>query len=142
MVRDPSTGKMVTAPEYGGTLTFPGKNEILDQDPSIGGHWVATQISGVQEKLAILDWALPRDVYAMNLYFQPPEHFRGWLAESWSSPDPQTFIVKVRQGVHWHNKAPVDGRELTAEDVAWTYRRIGGLLDWKPEFTYNLRNFP
>ena len=142
MVRDPSTGKMVTAPEYGGTLTFPGKNEILDQDPSIGGHWAAFQISGVQEKLAILDWALPRDVYAMNLYFQPPEHFRGWLAESWSSPDPQTFIVKVRQGVHWHNKAPVDGRELTAEDVAWTYRRIGGLLDWKPEFTYNLRNFP
>ena len=36
----------------------------------------------------------------------------------------------------------MNGRELTAEDVAWTYRRIGGLLDWKPEYTYALRNFP
>ena len=142
MVRDPATGKMVTAPEYGGTLTFPSKNELLDQDPSIGGYWVTFQISGVQEKLAIVDWALPRDVFAMNTYLSPPEHFIGGLAESWSSPDLQTFIVKVRQGVRWHDKAPVNGRELTAEDVAWTYRRIGGLLDWKPEFTFNLRNFP
>ena len=142
MVTDPANGKMVTAPEYGGTLTIPGKNEILDQDPSIGGHWAAFQISGVQEKLAILDWATPRDVFAMNIYYQPPELLTGWLAESWSNPDPKTFIVKIKQGVKWHNKAPVDGRELTAEDVAWTYRRIGGLLDWKPEYTYVLRNFP
>ena len=142
MVRDPATGKMVTAPEYGGTLTFPSKNELLDQDPSIGGYWAQYQISGVQEKLAIVDWALPRDVFAMNTFLSPPEHFIGWLAESWSSPDLQTFIVKVRQGVRWHDKAPVNGRELTAEDVAWTYRRIGGLLDWKPEFNFSLRNFP
>ena len=142
MVKDPATGMMVTAPEYGGTLTIPGKNEILDQDPSIGGHWAAFQISMVQEKLAILDWATPRDVYPMTFYYQPFEHLTGWLAESWSNPDPKTFIVKIKQGVKWHNKAPVDGRELTAEDVAWTYRRIGGLLDWKPEYTYVLRNFP
>ena len=35
MVMDPSTGKMVTAPEYGGTLTIASKNELLDHDPSI-----------------------------------------------------------------------------------------------------------
>ena len=142
MVRDPTTGKMVTAPEYGGTLTFPTRNELLDQDPSIGGHWAGYQLQGVNEKLAHGDWAVPRDKFAFNSAYVPDNVLTGWLAESWSQPDSTTFIVKVRQGVHWHDKAPVNGRELTAEDVAWTYRRIGGLLDWKPEFTYALRDYP
>ena len=142
MVKDPTTGKMVTVPEYGGTLTIPGKNELLDQDPSIGGHWAAFQISGVQEKLAILDWATStrRVCDEPLLTNRPSTSSVGWQRVG-RVPTHKTFIVTVRQGVHWHNKAPVDGRELTAEDVAWTYRRIGGLLDWKPEFTYNLRNF-
>ena len=142
MVMDPSTGKMVTAPEYGGTLTIASRNELLDQDPSIGGHWAGFQIMGVNEKLAYVNWATPRDEYPLTFWYTPPQHLTGWLAESWSNPDPQTLIVKVRQGVHWHDKPPMNGRELTAEDVAWTYRRIGGLLDWKPEYTYALRNFP
>ena len=33
MVRDPATGKMVTAPEYGGTLTFGTKAEPPNVDP-------------------------------------------------------------------------------------------------------------
>ena len=142
MVKDPTTGKMVTAPEYGGTLIIAAKNELLDQDPSIGGHWAGFQIMGVNEKLAYVNWATPRDEYPLTFWYTPPQHLTGWLAESWSNPDPQTLIVIVRQGVHWHDKAPMNGRELTAEDVAWTYRRIGGLLDWKPEYTYALRNYP
>ena len=142
MVRDPATGKMVTAPEYGGTLTIASKNELLDQDPSIGGHWAGFQIQTVNEKLAHANWATPRDEWDFTSWYRPLRILTGWLAESWSNPDPQTFIVKVRQGVYWHDKPPVNGRELTAEDVAWTYRRIGGLLDWKPEYTYALRNFP
>ena len=142
MVTDPTTGKMVTAPEYGGTLIIAAKNELLDQDPSIGGHWAGFQIMGVNEKLAHANWATPRDEYAFDAWYTPPHLLTGWLAESWSNPDPLTLIVKVRQGVHWHDKPPVNGREMTAEDVAWTYRRIGGLLDWKPEYTYALRNFP
>ena len=142
MVRDPATGKMVTAPEYGGTLIIASKNELLDQDPSIGGHWAGFQIQTVNEKLAHANWATPRDEWDFTSWYRPLQILTGWLAESWSNPDPQTFIVKVRQGVHWHDKPPMNGRELTAEDVAWTYRRIGGLLDWKPEYTYALRNFP
>ncbi len=35
----------------------------------------------------------------------------------------------MRQGVKWHNKAPTNGRTLTAEDVAYTMRVGAGLED-------------
>jgi peptide/nickel transport system substrate-binding protein len=41
------------------------------------------------------------------------------LAEKWEQPDGKTFIFHLRQGVRFHN-----GRELTSEDVKYTYERI------------------
>ncbi|MGH2721948.1 MAG: ABC transporter substrate-binding protein [Actinomycetota bacterium] len=41
----------------------------------------------------------------------------GDLAESWSQPNETTYVFKLRKGVRFHNKPPVNGRELTAEDV-------------------------
>ena len=48
----------------------------------------------------------------------------GDLAESWSQPSETTYLFKLRRGVRWHNKAPVNGRELTAEDVRYTVERF------------------
>ena len=48
------------------------------------------------------------------------------LAESWTQPNDTTYIFKLRRGARWHNKAPVNGREVTAEDVKYTYERFGG----------------
>jgi peptide/nickel transport system substrate-binding protein len=45
------------------------------------------------------------------------------LAESWQRTNDTTYVFKLRKGVRWHNKAPVNGRELTAEDVKYTYER-------------------
>lgn len=39
------------------------------------------------------------------------------LAESIEHPDPTTYVARLRQGVLFHN-----GRELTADDVAYTFR--------------------
>ena len=50
--------------------------------------------------------------------------FEGDLAESWSQPNETTYIFKLRKGVRWHNKPPVNGRELTAEDVKYTWDRF------------------
>ena len=47
----------------------------------------------------------------------------GDLAESWTQPSDTTWVFKLRKGVRWHNKPPVNGRELTAEDVKYTYER-------------------
>lgn len=48
----------------------------------------------------------------------------GDLAESWTQAGDTTYLFKLRKGVRWHNKAPVNGRELTAEDVKYTYERF------------------
>ena len=48
------------------------------------------------------------------------------LAESWAQPNDTTYLFKLRKGVRWHNKAPVNGREVTAEDVKYTYERFMG----------------
>jgi peptide/nickel transport system substrate-binding protein len=50
----------------------------------------------------------------------------GDLAESWTQPNETTYVFKLRRGVRWHNKPPVNGRELTADDVKYTYERFLG----------------
>jgi len=46
------------------------------------------------------------------------------VAESWSQPTETTYVFKLRRGVRWHAKPPVNGRELTAEDIKYTYERF------------------
>ena len=46
------------------------------------------------------------------------------LAERWEAPDDTTYIFHLRQGVKWHNKPPVNGRELVAEDVKFSFDRF------------------
>jgi peptide/nickel transport system substrate-binding protein len=44
----------------------------------------------------------------------------GDLAESWTQPSETTYVFKLRKGVRWHNKPPVNGREVTADDVVFS----------------------
>lgn len=48
----------------------------------------------------------------------------GDLAESWTQPSDTTHVFKLKKGVRWHPKPPVNGRELTADDVKSTYDRF------------------
>ncbi len=52
---------------------------------------------------------------------RPDRNFRlqPELAESWDAPDDRTFLFHLRPGVQFH-----DGRDLTAADVAYTYRSV------------------
>jgi peptide/nickel transport system substrate-binding protein len=47
------------------------------------------------------------------------EVMAGELAESWDLPDSETIIYNLKKGVRYHNKPPVNGRELIAEDVVY-----------------------
>ena len=123
-VTDPSTGKVVTAPEYGGTVTFAQKEEPPGTDLVVSGS--AGGVDGVLEKLAWGDWATPRVKWNFQ-FLNVPANTKGQLAESWSQPDSLTYIVKVRQGVRWHDKPPMNGRELTAQDIEYNFHRILGL---------------
>jgi len=48
----------------------------------------------------------------------------GDLAESWTQPAETTYVFKLRKGVRWHAKPPVNGREFTADDVKYTFDRF------------------
>ena len=129
MVRDPATGKMITAPQYGGTITFamfqmPSSNT----DAYIGAGHVAGSIAGlVTEKLGIPDWAVDRNVNALTSSVLPLKHINGNLAASWETPDDTTIVFKIRQGIHFHDKAPANGRELVADDLAYNFQRMFAL---------------
>ena len=130
-VFDPATGMTWTAPQYGGTLT----QGVVVFPPGIDNWWkpgwAAHVISGVNEGLSFADWGLTRDIWGgRDSRIVTPEMTTGALAESWSMPDDTTFIWNIRQGVHWHDKAPVNGREFDAYDVEWNYHRYLGLGDF------------
>ncbi len=47
------------------------------------------------------------------------------LAEKWSvSKDGKVYVFSLRKGVRFHNKPPVNGREVTADDVKYSLERF------------------
>ena len=47
------------------------------------------------------------------------------VAESWDVQDGgKTVVFNLRKGVKWHDKAPVNGREVIASDFVFTFDRI------------------
>ena len=125
MVTDPTTGKMVTAPEYGGTLTVPIPDDPPTVDAYYGGGGVIAGL--VVEKLGIGDWGVDRDTFDFRTTYLPDHVIVGRLAERWEQPDPTTIIFHIREGVNWHDKAPMNGRALTAKDVEFNFHRYLGL---------------
>src|ERR1051325_8742287 len=59
-------------------------------------------------------------------YLKPQEYDVGpLLAESWEwSPDRLSLALKLRPGIKWHNKAPVNGRPLDMDDVLFSWDRF------------------
>jgi peptide/nickel transport system substrate-binding protein len=90
----------------GGTLHAAFQNEWAGLDPHTVSSYSSYQIlNNVLEGLTFYDDEL-------NLV--------PWLAESWEqSEDGKTWTFHLRQGVMFHN-----GREMTAEDVKWSFERL------------------
>jgi len=51
---------------------------------------------------------------------------RANVVEKWETASPTQLILKVRPGVKTHNRAPMNGRDFDAEDLAWNLTRIAG----------------
>ncbi len=127
MVKDPSTGEMLEAPRYGGRIVLSEPAQQTHPDGWFGSSYSQTT-SLVLEKLGMGNWALDRDVFDWTYQFTDMEFIKPHLAESWKiSPDGLTYTFNIRKGVHWQNKAPMNGRELTAYDVEHHFHRFYGL---------------
>ncbi len=127
MVIDPGTGKMIAAPQYGGTLTY-ALPVLTNHTDSFLTHGAGINVSPVLDRIGISNWAIGREKVANYAApFVPFEALTGNLAKSWSQPDDTTIVFKIREGIHFHDKAPVNGRELVADDLAYNYQRLLGI---------------
>ena len=46
------------------------------------------------------------------------------LCAGWSMEDDRTFLFRLRDGIVWQDLSPVRGRDLGADDVVYSYRRL------------------
>ncbi len=44
-----------------------------------------------------------------------------WLADSVEQPDNATYVFTIKDNAVWEDRAPVNGRKVTAEDVAFSF---------------------
>ena len=112
-------------PQYGGEFVFRLNRKIVNFDPYFGHH--LTQIhTGWMERLHAVDWTRNPAVIDRRKSALPTSG-KGHLAESWEFTDPYTYVVHLHQGIHWQDLPPANGREFTADDVAFHFHRLYGL---------------
>jgi len=123
-------------PQYGGTLVIPIDRVITGFDGAVvGSHTTAVTQMLTNESLVTTDWGRANagtgevDLAVVNTpYYWGYE--QGTMIDEWSFPDPDTIILKVRDGVHWglnpdsEASMLVGGREVTAEDIAYEITRL------------------
>lgn len=104
-------------PLSGGTLRM-GVQDVFDWDVHTFGDFGAILAeSFTHSNLVTWDFGDPEG--------SPTEYSPGPdLAESWDiSEGGQTVTFHLRRGVRWHDIPPVNGRELTADDVVFNFER-------------------
>ena len=111
-------------PQYGGTYVSSASIEPRSWEPyESGNFWHSHHY----EQLGVGDWTVDRNVFDHTGFYVPAELQKGLVAESWEAPDDETLVFNIRQGIHFHDRFPFNGREFTAEDVAYTWHRFAGL---------------
>jgi peptide/nickel transport system substrate-binding protein len=113
-------------PKYGGTLSF-AWFEPQGWDPYYTFMVSCSTIYLVNEEMLMGDWSkTPAGDGSAGIggFLGYSSRLTGQLCESWSMPDNETLLYNIRQGVHWQDKAPVNGREYDAYDGAWAINRL------------------
>jgi peptide/nickel transport system substrate-binding protein len=105
--------------KYGGIINIHVRRDPRGGfDPQIpGGRREARQVQGLPYELLAIQDTTPDDLCAEVLV--------PYVAESWTfSGDLKTMDITLRKGVKFHDVAPVNGREMVAEDLVYSYERM------------------
>ncbi len=123
----PATTTAKEQPTYGGTVNLVWTIDPQTCDPYFSSGSPDTFMTLYMDTLGMGNWAADRSVCPFQYFYNPLSCCTGMLAESWETPDPQTYVFHIRHGVNFQNKPPANGRELTAYDCAYAYQRLFGL---------------
>ncbi len=105
-------------PQDGGVLNMAATAEAISLDPhKQASYTVHGAVGGVYSRLVAFQTG-PDESYGTN-------EIESDLADTWETPDDGiTWTFNLREGVRFHDKAPVNGREFTSADVLCTMNRI------------------
>ena len=112
----------VSAQQYGGTLVISAADERMGFDPAAHQPDHLGSTAG-HDYLIIPDvrkGTYGDGTYGLNTWSAPYAAWSCGLCESWEA-QPTKLVFHLRKGVKFRNKAPVNGREIDAEDVLATW---------------------
>jgi peptide/nickel transport system substrate-binding protein len=129
----PPTTPVSQAPQYGGKLRLMQGTDIMGFDHAIFPQGFLGNVYLVNDTLVVGDWsrgAAGTDEIDWSMSSQKRiDYTVGELAESFELPEPGTVVFHIRHGVHFmvdsNSEASrlVNGREMTADDVAFSLNR-------------------
>jgi len=106
VVEKATPGEQLT-PQPGGVLTRGLIQSPRGLDPHIvTDYWVTAQFQSYLFMVNARDQSMMLQV-----------------AESFEQPDELTYLFKIKPGIKFHNVDPVNGREVTVDDVVYSFNR-------------------
>jgi len=103
----------VGKPVYGGVLpTYTSADPPMFDGFETLSYLTQPVLSAIYDKLVGISSGVPR----YQEYLVPE------LAESWEVTE-TTYVFHLKKGVKFSSEPPVNGREVVAEDVKWTYEQ-------------------
>ncbi len=116
-------------PKYGGTLRL-----YTRADPA---RWDPQKMTAGEIPLRVVEQA----VFSRPVTLEWPTEGKCQFSilpdagKSWRWLDDKTFEIALNQGIQFQNKPPVNGRELTAQDLVYSLKRMGEWQDVVQTFT-------
>ncbi len=123
-----SLGRLVEKPRYGGWFNFSRTTDVRGFDEITTLHSSAATKALTHDELFTGDYTKGTTGTAETTWTTTGSVM--WdlevpmLATSFEHPDHETLIWHIRQGIHFQNLPPVNGRELDAHDVVASIERV------------------
>ena len=123
-----SVGKLVEKPKYGGTVNIASTIDVRGFDEAYTTPYMTYSQNLTHDELYTGDWTKGPAGTGEITWLLRGTFFPQWevpcLATGYELPDDETIIFHIRQGVHFHDKPPVNGREMNAHDVVYSINRL------------------
>ena len=110
-----TNGQTGQAPKRGGVLNYAGgvagsyDTRGVGYDPAVSLQFASKGFDLFYQRLL---------AYNLRSYVVEPE-----LAQKWEQPSPTEYVFHLQPGVKWQKKPPVNGRALSAQDIAYSLER-------------------